>query len=258
MSAFSHLVGFTSEDNKFPAKKLPFANNDSRLQIPQDQADIKYTVNDTTSTALPNSLDPSSIHSRLVTQPFFYDFFQCPPAFKKEEEAMNNMKANFEKSDVLRKSVEEAKKRFNISEDAVKSLGLYDTCYAIGDYINMRMNNVPGTEDIIKRDDPLFKYLLKCYYLGVMKRYLVKEVRLIGTTPVLNQIVDWFSRKSKGLSDSKAYPLPLKLAYFSAHDSTINNMLLQIKNGTNSTCLIEELETNKTVEGCNPGPRTAS
>merc|ERR1712032_1089172 len=82
-------------------------------------------------------------------------------------------------------------------------------------------------------------------------------VAKVTASPYLGQIVTWFENKIASINDPTNKPFPLKFAYYSAHDDTLDSLLTQIP-VVNSACIEKYLSTGTKPEGCNPGPEVAS
>lgn len=256
MSAVSNFAGFVAKDNHYSAPKLDFDKLDFRVLPPQKNLNIDFNkVN--FETALPNSLHPLIVHGNLGGDHLLQAREICTPIQKIQKETTQELKNYMEKSTKLKEYVKEIKVKLGIPETFNEKESDFNTCFKIGDYLRQRQNTVPNAEELISPDDAMYKYVSRCYWLDILQQHLDLRISKVGAAPFMNLIIKWFVSKQDSLKEGGA-PSLVKFGYFSGHDSTLNNILTQIKGGVDSKCIKEEVFHNKTIEGCNPGCGVAS
>lgn len=258
MSAFSHLTGLFGEKEAFAGESLPFENSNPNLQPPQKN--FYYKPSDTNfNSSLPNGLKPFVIHSKNYNtdDTLSLDSALCPPNKKEIDKAWKDLGKYLGSSQKFMDFLDKIKTDFKIPKSFKEKSTPFSQCYSIGDFFMQNYNNNPNSSQYGRPGDDTFDFFSRCYWLGNIITYNSTKVAKVTATPYLQKVIQWFDKKSLALSPNSTLEFPMKLAYFSAHDDTLDSFLVASKT-VNASCMVQELRENKVIEDCPKGPPVAS
>ena len=187
MSAFSHMFGLT---NELSADELPFENENENLLPPLSKTFAAPPVD--FKTALPGGVVPFPIHTRLRDHEVDMRMFgkTCPNIKKRVDSVFEKLNEELVGLTSFTNLMTEARKRFNLQNDETFAKNDFWNCWSIADFMVQDNNN--SRTPFVPRSDPFYNRLARCYYIGILYRYKEQDIARIQSTPILNQILDFF------------------------------------------------------------------
>lgn len=213
MSAVSHIQGLF--DMVDADVQVPFDNDDMRLRPPQDM--INPPTKEGFKTPLPAGIIPFPVHSRLGVDREMWSFGACPKAEQIRIKTLDDYSETLSKSDTFMSMFKESLTKLKASEDWEIKKPLATRCFELADFFIMdnKNSNDPTLPD---KDYDKAALLKRCYDLTIIGTYKDMDVAKVTVTPILNQIVKYFEKKT---NNDESKRIPLKYVQYSGHDDTI-------------------------------------
>lgn len=263
-SAQSFLQGLFSKDGQYQGLSIPFKNDDLRVTPPFKKLSFDPSTISFNS-SLPFRLRPVVVNtSHRRTDTFMkLDVQGCPANVETVKNGLIAISEHLSSSSNFTTYLQEIKEAFLVPDTFNSDSTILEQCFYIGDYAIMSYKNNPNSTITGHPSEPMFDFVSRCYRLGVSGMFYNLTAAKVTATPFLNDILSWFDSKKKQIESKSGKDkdmdatFPLKFGYFSGHDDTLDSFL-SLAGQVNTTCAIEELYTNTTIDGCQRGPSTAS
>lgn len=251
-SAFSHMIGLQNHQKQ---GNLLFTNDHPNLFPPLPQRYLNLLDNeDRFRTPLPLGIKPFPIRTKLRENEddMFIGGDICPYNKYKVQNMTKEVEQQLDESDNFHNLIAEAKLKYKLDEKQGQDLPPMDRCYQLSDLLFQEAFNNPSP--IIPKTDPLYKKLIRCYYLQILLTVGNAKTSKNSSTRVLQNIINEFNRKAEAPSK-----YPAKFVYYSAHDSTIGAQLgnLGYYDGQ-IQCLVKAIVNNRQQDNCKKTPPLAS
>lgn len=255
MSGISQTFGVRNGTMEITDIPLIFDNDDERVLPPQELLFDPKTID--FKTPLINGYRPIAIFSEPEDQDLMLASdgytFSCPTNMDIYNKSYGEMDEELKKNENMLNLIEEALKIYGIEEETKDWERNFGLCYNLGDFVLQDYFNNPDPK--IKKTDEVFKRLADCYYLGISSLVAYDNIAKSASTPLLNEIVDYFNTKIESF-DGQNFNYSSKYIQFSAHDDTLSAHLTAL-NMLNYTCLLNQVKEGKDL-GCKESPPLAS
>ena len=239
-SAISHLMGLWDH---FNPKQLDFDNGDSRIEPPYIN-----TTDVTFRTPLPNGFIVSPIHTETTDEDsmlYFMTGGQCPKAAQESHAFRLKIGSDLEKNQDALNLLKGVCTKFGMKYEDYKNK--FELCYEIGDFVAMDLKH--NNDPIIKKDDPGYGLLMRCYESNIVGKYSKPEILKVVSSALMTDIMKKINEKVEKNSKSKYY-------LFAAHDSTLSPLLI-MAGVLDPMCFVNDMLNNR-MSDCKNYPDTAA